>query len=530
MPIERWKPSLTYTAQEKFLLKRMKRTKKLFAFLRNHRHEIFDDAFQDELASMYRDTGAGKDPVCPALMAMATLLQGYAGASDAEAVELTVVDLRWQLVLGCLGSTEPAFSQGALQQFRERLIRTGMDRRLLERTVEWARRTKEFDGKKLLSSVRVAMDSSPLQGAGKVEDTINLLGHAARDVVRLVAEVLKCPEEDVCRKARIPALLHDSVKTGLDRDWTTDSATTEALTELVKQVRALERWVQRQLADEACGEPLKSRLEALHQILAQDTEPDPSGGGTRIRRGVAQDRRISVRDPEMRHGRKSRSRTIEGFKRHIATDIDEQLILACEVTPANQSDAVAAEPLKRDIDRQKLQIRELLIDRQYVSSPVVAQVQAEGGEVISRPWSANNGDHFPKRYFGINLRERTITCPIGHVKPIVLGSTVHFDPEVCDACFLRSFCTPAKLGTGRSVSIADDEPLQQKLLKLITTKAGRQRLRERVEVEHRLAHLSQRQGNKARYRGNRRNCYDARRASAIQNLEAAQRELEKKAA
>jgi hypothetical protein len=36
------------------------------------------------------------------------------GASDAEAVELSLVDLRWQMVLGCLGATTPAFSQGGL--------------------------------------------------------------------------------------------------------------------------------------------------------------------------------------------------------------------------------------------------------------------------------------------------------------------------------------------------------------------------------------------------------------------------------
>ena len=50
--------------------------------------------FQDELAAVYRDTGAGKAAVPPALMAMGVLVQGYLGASDAEIVELTVVDLR----------------------------------------------------------------------------------------------------------------------------------------------------------------------------------------------------------------------------------------------------------------------------------------------------------------------------------------------------------------------------------------------------------------------------------------------------
>jgi len=36
--------------------------KKLFVFLREIRGELFDDAFQEELLEMYRQTGAGKPP------------------------------------------------------------------------------------------------------------------------------------------------------------------------------------------------------------------------------------------------------------------------------------------------------------------------------------------------------------------------------------------------------------------------------------------------------------------------------------
>jgi len=90
MPIKRWTPSRTATKQEEFLLKRLTRTKKLFGFLRRHRHKLFDAAFQEEFTAIYRDTGTGRDPVNPALMAMVVLLQGYVGASHAEAVELTV--------------------------------------------------------------------------------------------------------------------------------------------------------------------------------------------------------------------------------------------------------------------------------------------------------------------------------------------------------------------------------------------------------------------------------------------------------
>jgi hypothetical protein len=86
---ERWRPSKTITRQEKALVKRCVRVKKLFRFLREHRDALLDDAFQQELEEMYRRSGAGKSFVPPALMAMATLFQGYVGASDAEAVELT---------------------------------------------------------------------------------------------------------------------------------------------------------------------------------------------------------------------------------------------------------------------------------------------------------------------------------------------------------------------------------------------------------------------------------------------------------
>jgi hypothetical protein len=136
-------------------------------------------------------------------------------------VELTVLDLRWQMVLDRLGSEEPAFSQGALQGFRERLIAHDMDRELLDRTIELARATKEFDWKKLPKTLRIAIDSAPLEGAGRVEDTINLLAHAARKVVECAADLLHWTPERVCREARAPLLLEQSVK----RRWTATGAT-----------------------------------------------------------------------------------------------------------------------------------------------------------------------------------------------------------------------------------------------------------------------------------------------------------------
>jgi hypothetical protein len=63
-----------------------------------------------------------------------------------------------------LGFVEPVFSQGALFDVRERLIAEDLDRRLLERIRELASQTKAFDPRKLPRTLRVAMDSSPLEG------------------------------------------------------------------------------------------------------------------------------------------------------------------------------------------------------------------------------------------------------------------------------------------------------------------------------------------------------------------------------
>ena len=158
-----WSPPVERSKREERLLKLAGRSRKLLVFLRGHRHELFDDSFQLELESIYRDTGQGQQPRPPGLMCMALLVQGYLQVSDAEAVRLSATDNCWRMVLGTLGEKgdEPAFSQGGLQQFRERLMRNDMDLQLLERTIALAQKTRSFDWKKLPKTLRVAVDSRP---------------------------------------------------------------------------------------------------------------------------------------------------------------------------------------------------------------------------------------------------------------------------------------------------------------------------------------------------------------------------------
>jgi transposase len=59
------------------------------------------------------------------------------------------------------------------------MVAHDLDKKLVDRTVELAKKSGNFGWKKL----RVAIDSSPLQGAGRVEDTWNLIGRAMSKVV-----------------------------------------------------------------------------------------------------------------------------------------------------------------------------------------------------------------------------------------------------------------------------------------------------------------------------------------------------------
>ena len=126
--MERWNPPVELSKKEQLIMKRLNRGRALFGFLRTKRHILFDDAFQEQLEGMYRQTGAGDPPHPPAWLCMVLLLQGYVGASDAEAVEMAVMDRRWQLVLDCLDVEDAPFAQGALQAFRERMIELKAER------------------------------------------------------------------------------------------------------------------------------------------------------------------------------------------------------------------------------------------------------------------------------------------------------------------------------------------------------------------------------------------------------------------
>ncbi len=342
-----WHPPVEPSSLEQMIILRIKRAK-LFVFLRYHRHELFNDAFQEELATLYTPSSRGQPPIAPAQLALATILQAYTGVSDDEVIEATLMDRRWQLVLDCLDTEQSPFGKGTLVAFRKRLIEAQVDRRLVERTIELASQTQEFGSRAL----RAALDSSPLWGAGRVEDTYNLVGHALKKVLRVVADQQERDLVEVAKEAGAELICGSSLKAALDRDWDQQIQKDEALGLVLNVLQAVETWVQtlQQQEDVLLAQ---TSLSVAQQIQAQDVEVDEKGKASLIK-GVAKDRRISVEDSEMRHGRKSRSVRVDGYKRHVLHDLDSGLIRAVGITLANVAEASVTQAISEDLEQQDI--------------------------------------------------------------------------------------------------------------------------------------------------------------------------------
>ena len=525
----RWSPPVELSPVEQKVMRRLTRTGRLFAFLRRHRHALFDEEFQGSLAGMYADTEGGRPPVAPALLVMVTLLQAYTQVSDAEAVHHSLFDKRWQMVLDCLDCEDAPFSQGLLAQFRFRLIAHDMDRELIRRTVDLAKRTGDFGFKKL----RLALDSAPIWGVGRVEDTLNLIGHGLAVCAACAADLWDTTAEHVIEEADLRIVGGSSVKAALDIDWDDQSARQDALERVLADVSRFRNWLAKQErpaqdteAAKRAAVALDTAMDQLVRLIGQDVEPDPEGENThRIIEGTAADRQVSIQDPEMRHGRKSSATTINGYKGHIAAELDHHLVLDALAEPANRKEYAAADIMRPNIEHYG-EVGEFHIDRGFLSASWVQDLDARSVPVFTKPWNHANRGLFPKSAFRIELAAGTVTCPgdevvdVRSIRPASDGRR-YLKFTQCGACKLRAQCTQSK--RGRSLVLHEHEEFLQRLLAAKRTPEGRARLRERTAIEHGLAHVLVYAPHKARFVGTRKNTFALRRAGAIVNLQTIDR-------
>ena len=525
---EVWEPEEELSPSEEQLLKLCKK-QKLWSFLRRYRHIIVDDEVREWLREMYADKSRGTPPVAPERLLFALLLQVGFGVADHEVPTLTAVDRRWQMVLDLRPSDSPAFSQGTVFHFRERLREHGIMSRFLEKTVRIARETGGFSDRRL----RALIDSSPLVGAGRVEDTINLLGRAIVDLVMCTAEVTGSTPDEVIEAADLLPLNAASIKAVLDVDWTETNARSTALNALIEQFHRLESWLRdTRDVDELSEPPFSDKIRTVEELIDQDTEPDPDppdgrdrSAKRRIKEG-GRDRMISLTDRDMRHGRKTKKNVFSGYKRHVAVDADVPgLIVAVHVEPANRPEHEGAAPLLEELEESGFEVTELHIDRGYISSDAVRDRRLKGMVVISKPHQRHRVTrYFPKRDFEIDFERKTVCCPNGkktELRNSKGGLACAYSVRTCRACPLQNACVLE--GRGRQVYFHQDEQFQREMAKELKTPEGRTARRARIPVEHALSRVSSIHGRRARFRGTEKNQFDLERTAVVTNLFAIDR-------
>src|SRR5204863_7902760 len=132
----------------------------------------------------------------------------------------------------------------------------------------------------------------------------------------------------------------------------------------------------------------------------------------------------------------SKSRLFNGYKRHLARELDSEMIVAVTVRPGNEPEHLAAELLRPEVEAHGA-VAELHIDRGYLASTWTREMYDSGERILAKPWTPRNGDRFPKTAFVIDLDRATVRCPENQLA-VIRSAIARFDPQRCDACPSRA--------------------------------------------------------------------------------------------
>ena len=486
----------------------------LYGYLAQHRGQLFRD---EDFAILYcRDNGRPSVP--PSVAVSILFLRAYDSVSFVEAIERTKYDLRWKVALG-LEMEEVPIQKSALQEFQARLVLHEQGEALLKKSIDEARRAGYVTSRK----IRVALDTTPTLGKGAVKDTYNLLADGIEKLACRLAEVAGEVIGSWADKQELHRYFGSSLKGEAAIDWDDKAQREQLLTQIVQDGRRL-----LSLAEQARqehpehAEAIQADAALLERLIRQDVEEKP-GGGCQVKEGTEKDRLISVHDTEMRHGRKSASKTFNGHKTAVAVDMESQLICGVEVLAGNAGDQEKALDLVHQAERvTEAQVEETVGDCAYGGGPTRKAFADEDRLLTAKVPTSHNGECFPKSAFAIDLDRMEVRCPAGQTtteyesQGTRRGGHFLFPDATCQACSLRSQCLRGQ--GGRSVNIQPEERLQQQARAHNRTEAGQKSLRERVVVEHGIARLVRLGIRQSRYFGKTKTRFQVIMAAVVANL------------
>ena len=405
----------------------------MFAFLAAHRGSLFAD---EDFADLF-PSGKGRPSVPASVMASVMVLQVLHDYSDAEAAEAARCDLRWKAACG-FPLDHGGFDPSTLVYWRRRLAASDRPHRINDAVAKVIAQTGVLKGRQ-----RRAVDSTILADAVATQDTITQLIAAIRRVARVVPGAA----------GRIAAVCtgHNYSSPGKPRiDWEDPAARDALVSALVNDANALLAAVEGQGLDERTA----SALGLLALVAGQDVEPAEGSDGTdgrwRIARKVAEDRVISVNDPETRHTRKSPENRRDGYRAHLAACPETGIIAGERLTQAcgqDNSEAAVAGQFLADHAARGGPGCHWYGDSAYGAGDLRAAAGQAGHTAVIKPGPlrpAVDGG-FTTDDFTVDEGAGTATCPAGLTRPITARRSVIFG-AACRTCPLRARCTTAKGG------------------------------------------------------------------------------------
>jgi transposase len=230
-------------------------TGSMFAFLADHRQDVFDDK---EFGDLF-PSGKGRPSIPASVMASILVLQTLHDLSDRETAEAARCDLRWKVATG-MALDHKGFDPSTLVYWRKRLAKSTRPQRINEAVRQVVEETGILRGRR-----KRAVDSTILADAVATQDTITQLIAAIRRVGRVVpggseAITAVCTGHDYHRPGK-PVI-----------DWDEPGAKDTLVSALVNDANALLA-VFAEVDQDELAESVRAALALLALVAGQDVEP-----------------------------------------------------------------------------------------------------------------------------------------------------------------------------------------------------------------------------------------------------------------
>jgi len=214
----------------------------------------------------------------------------------------------------------------------------------------------------------------------------------------------------------------------------------------------------------------------------------------------------------MRHGHKSKSRIIKGYKSHTTTTVRTEIVTTVQVTPANVADQVPVMAAVQQLESAGVKPKKLYGDGAYGAADLREELDQKNIEMVSQQPCQPAGALIGKRFFALNVVDNSVTCPADittndfrmvkddqkrDVKLFRFGS------DTCQPCPLRELCIGPK-AKRREIKFHYNEAQLQKARAQNEAPEFKEDYKNRLTVERVQARLQSYGQRVARYFGEKK--------------------------